>query len=177
MPTGTIELPNGTKITIEGSVEEVANIVMLYGQSGVSQPKSSGTPQGPSRSKGAAPNSSEGADIALDIPRLVEIIKDCDEAEVIEAKILDQRDALNRVLMPIFVANKYIDTNLGLTSGDVQKVTDQLGVKVDIASASKILSGRAKAFVSGDAVRKKGAPVRYKLTRRGMQYMEDLVSS
>jgi hypothetical protein len=103
-------------------------------------------------------------------------IKDCDEAEQIEARVLDQKDMLNRVLLCLRILHRDFSWTMGLTSGYIEKVTDQLGVKVGISNTSTILSGHAKAFVSGDAVRKQGGAVHYKLNRRGLQWFESALA-
>ncbi|MBI1237173.1 MAG: hypothetical protein GC188_10870 [Alphaproteobacteria bacterium] len=178
MPTATIELPDGTKISIDGDVDEIAKITQLYNQSPASAGGRTSTPHSdkPSNSGSPAREKESWGDDGIDIPRLVERIKDCDEAEVIESAILDQRDVMPRVLLPFYIGDKYFEGETLLTSGEVEKITDQLGVKVPISSASRMLSDTAKKYVSGDAVRKKGAVVHYKLNRRGVQYMQDLLS-
>lgn len=167
MATAKIQMPNGTVVSIEGTVEEVASLsTLLAGSSSESRSRvARKAPTGPKPEP----------DQFVDVAKLVSLIRDCDEAQAIEDKILDFRDNLHLVLLPIFVLNWHLDENSGLTSGDISRITDQLGVKVLTSNASGILSGRGKSFVSGDSVRKKGSPVRYKLTRRGMQYMKDVI--
>ena len=174
MANADILLPDGTKVTVQGSAEEVAKILSLY-----SSVAPSSTLEDTNRHKQVLERAGVDQDLAsdeIDIARIVACIRDCDAAESIEVRILDQRDAMNRVLLPLYIQYKFFNPNIGLTSGNVQKITDQLGVKVEISSASKILSGRAKSYVSGDSVRKKGSPVRYKLTRRGVIYFEELIN-
>jgi hypothetical protein len=84
---------------------------------------------------------------------------------------------LNRVLLCLWIVDRDFGPAIGVTSGEIEKITDQLGVKVGISNASTILSGRAKAFVSGDTVRKQGGAVRYKLNRRGVQQFESILAS
>ncbi len=169
MPVAKIDLPDGTKVEIEGSVEEITKVVALYGQ----RPSKS---SGPTQARRSEAPDSEVSSGPVDIPKIVELIKDSEESAIIDQRILDARDVMNRVLLPLYVVNKYIDPMMGLTSGEIAKVTDQLGVKVAISNASKTLSGSAKAYVTGDAVRKRGAAVRYRLTRRGVQRMEELLA-
>jgi hypothetical protein len=64
-----------------------------------------------------------------------------------------------------------------LTSGEVSKVTTELGIRIDVANASKTLSGSASRYVIGDRVRKSGQPVRYKLSRRGHAYVKEAIGS
>lgn len=113
----------------------------------------------------------------LDIAAVVAILKDCPEAEIIQERVLDAQplNAVHRTLMCLWAVNKYVNDQLGLTSGDIEKITDQLGIKLDISSASRTLSDRAKAFVSGDSVRRKGGAVHYRLNRRGIQEFERIL--
>ncbi|MFN0219778.1 MAG: hypothetical protein ACKVP4_13300 [Hyphomicrobium sp.] len=171
MPKANITLPNGTTIEIDGTVEEVQTLTAIY-----SAQAAKGTV--PVRSAGAGytpPLQADEEDAEPDIAQIVSVIRDCDEAEIIERRVLDGRSVPNRVLLPLYILNKYLPNTMGLTSGDIEKITDQLGVKVAISSASTNLSGAVKSYVTGDAVRKKGAPVRYKLNRRGVQYFEELL--
>jgi hypothetical protein len=83
---------------------------------------------------------------------------------------------LNKVLMCLWTVHRYVNPNMGLTSGDIEKITDQLGVRISTPNASKTLSGRANPFVSGDTVRRKGSAVHYKLNRRGVQAFEAVIA-
>jgi hypothetical protein len=168
-PKASVVLSNGTKIEIEGTVEEVAKLTELYN-------KAAEKPTSASRAPSAGAPRTDDDDALPDIATIVMHIKECDEAEIIEQSVLDQKDVINRVLLCLFIVQKYVSETLGLTSGDIEKITDQLGVKVAISSASTILSGRAKAYVTGDAVRKKGGTVRYRINRRGLQYFETVLN-
>ncbi|MEO6014329.1 MAG: hypothetical protein ABIQ30_12210 [Devosia sp.] len=171
MPTAKIELANGTTISIEGDVADVERVARVFSNPPGVVPQSLPKKRGQSRLP-----ATDGPEMEfVDIPGLVRAIRDCDDAQAIEERILDQRDNLNLVLLPIFILNWQIDEQKGLTSGDVSRVTDQLGVKVLTSNASKMLSGKARAYVSGDTVRKKGSAVRYKMTRRGIAYMRGVI--
>jgi hypothetical protein len=115
-------------------------------------------------------------DAEPDIARIAAIIKDCDQAEAIAARVLDRPDMLNKVLLCLWAVNRFVNPNMGLTSGDVEKITDQLHVRISTPNASKTLSGRANAFVSGDSVRKQGSAVHYRINRRGLQAFEAVLS-
>ncbi|MEL6567136.1 MAG: hypothetical protein AAFQ22_01880 [Pseudomonadota bacterium] len=180
MPTANIELPDGTTIKIEGDVDEIAKITALYRNA---------PPQAVSPVQShAEATPSKGAQLAdpqdklswpeegVDIPQLVAMIKDCDEAELIEDKILDKSDVLPRVILPFYIGEKYFTGDTLLTSGDIEKITDQLGVKVPISSASRALSDKGKSYLSANVVRKKGSVVKYKINRRGMKYLEEVLN-
>lgn len=71
------------------------------------------------------------------------------------------------MLLPLYIVHRFFSGSPGLTSGDIQKITKQLGVPVAVANASNALSDTARGYVDGDKVRRRGSAVRYKLVRRG----------
>lgn len=121
-------------------------------------------------------SSSEGdSDGKPDLAKIVNLVKDCNEAEEMEAQILDRSGQVNRVLLPLYIVHEYMGNEIGLTSGDVNKVTTELGIPIGIANASTTLSKTASKYVMGHTTRKKGQPVRYKLSRRGVQYFKSIL--
>jgi hypothetical protein len=58
----------------------------------------------------------------------------------------------------------------------VKKITTELGIPISQPNASRTLSGTASKYVIGDKVRVKGQPVRYKLSRRGVKYMKEVLA-
>lgn len=168
------ELPDGTKIEVEGDASEVERLMKIYvgSENGGNENLRERTA---SASKPSSKSAGDNSDVSVDINQIVHLIKDCEEAEVIEAKVLDEKSVLHRVLLPLYMAGKYLENTPGLTSGDVSKILNELGVPVKTANASTTLSKTAKSYVSGDSVRRRGAPVRYKLIRRGVQYFSDEV--
>lgn len=177
MPKASLTLANGTLVTIEGTTSEVHELLSFY------DPATSN--QGNSRThKSAVPNprekpasSAEGkADVEFDLMAIVNLTKSCDEAESIEMRILDQTDQLPRVLLPMYIMYVHMDNAHGLTSGQISKVTVQLGVPVKLPNVSNTLSGAATKYIIGDAVRKAGQAVRYKLSRRGHTYMREVIA-
>jgi hypothetical protein len=77
--------------------------------------------------------------------------------------------------LPLYIVHEHLGNAFGLSSGEVTKVTTDLGVPVSQPNASRTLSGTAAKYVIGDRVRKKGQPVRYKLSRRGVQYLQAVI--
>src|SRR5436190_21547657 len=98
MARASILLPNGTKVDIEGTPEEVAALLALYGQAGNAAPaaaaiapaaagqrrvrkparlKSGGAPKG-----AAAASQASATDAAL-LPVIVNLVKNGEEAEAI----------------------------------------------------------------------------------------------
>jgi len=151
-----------------------------YGQtSGVRAAKSSRTKMtqvlktahrertGPDTDRGDKPNLAE----------IVNLIKNCDEAEAIESQILDRTSQVNRILLPLFIVYKHQGNAFGLTSGDINKITIDLGIPIQTANVSHTLAGTASRYVIGDAVRERGKVIRYKLSRRGVQHFTSVLKA
>jgi len=188
MARASILLPNGTKVDIDGTPDEVAALLALYGQAGGShggegaaatKPRSARKPAKRKRvtsSTGAAAASQAATTDPALLTSIVNHVKNGDEAASIEQNVLDKTSQVDRTLLPLYIVHDYLENKFGLTSGDVSKVTTQLGIPISQPNASKTLSGTASRYVMADTVRKKGVPVRYKLTRRGQQYMKAVVT-
>jgi hypothetical protein len=170
-------LPNGTKVDIEGTPEEIRALLELYGDgSGHARspsPKPAAKTRAKRRAKKATPAQTEST--SVDLSEIVRFAKDCDEAEDIERRILDRTSQVDRTLLPLYIVHEYLSNEFGLSSGDVAKITTELGVPVSTPNASRTLSGTASKYVIGDRVRRKGQPVRYKLSRRGLQYIQSVI--
>jgi hypothetical protein len=181
MPTASVTLPDGSVIKVDGSVDEVERILRVYAENvgRAATPKSGSSKLAPRKS---VPRKSESAETATETPNYHEIvnkINDCEAAEAIAEKILDKKDVLNRVLLPLYIVHEYFDDKWGLSSGDVAKILADLKIKVDISNASKKLSGPAKGFLQSDGIRKRGGGggVRYRLNRRGIKHFENFLNS
>lgn len=172
MPKAEIILKDGTNITIDGSVEEVAKIISIYRSDGVKSSKAHRRPVQPS-TKEAVDN--EKGKEAIDLAAMANKIRDCDEAEALESKILDHPDVVNKILMCLYMNKIYFGEQPPMTTGEISKLLKQLGVPVATANVSTAISRKAKALVMADGVRKKGSIVRYELNRRGVQQFEELL--
>jgi hypothetical protein len=175
MATSKILLPNGTVITVEGSPEEIKTILSHYDGSNKSTVSTSvSRPSKSKKSKAHVVKVPEGekTDAVLEI---VNTIKESDDAESIETNILDRSSQIDRILLPLFMSHKYHNNSFALTTGEIAKILMELSVPINIANISTAISSSASKYVVGDKARKKGQPVRYKLTRRGVQYMTSVV--
>src|ERR1051325_7259642 len=144
MAKANITLPNGTIVNIEGTPEDVERLLSIY----------SGAPRGQGQSAGAARSTAKKkrrrvvtasteprtSVPAVDIIGIVNSLRSCDEFDAIEQKILDKPNRLNRVLLPMYIVHEYMNNAFGLTSGDIDRVTTQLGVRVATNNASDTLS-------------------------------------
>ncbi len=77
----------------------------------------------------------------------------------------------------MYIVHEHLENGFELSSGDIAKVTTQLSVPVTVSNASSTLSGSASKYVIGGSVRKKGSRVGYKLNRRGVQYMKEVLGA
>ncbi len=105
--------------------------------------------------------------------RIVNKVGDCDEATAIEKHVLNTRGSEGRVLLAFYIAHKYFK-NAWLTSGDVGKVTADLGIKIDKKNVSNYLVTYRKYLESG-AVRKKGQSTPYRMNRAGAKRFEEII--
>ena len=175
-----VSLPDGRVVEVEGTIDEVDRLLATYAKGGgASQTnRQSSDDNAVSKAKTAKlplePVDDDGSTI-VDVAAIVSKIKTCDEAEKIEKQVLDKKSVLNRVLLPLYILNRYFQKSDGLTSGDVERITKELGVPIAVANASKALSETARSYVDGDKVRRKGSAVRYKLVRRGVHYFESIL--
>src|SRR6266581_2552374 len=143
MAKATLKLGSGSVVTIEGTADEVHELLTLYGG------RAKASPMGP---KAEAPRSvkdnSAGQDGLEDrISDVVNRIKSCDEAEEIENQVLDKSDIANRCLLPLYIIHEQLDNKFGLTTGQISAVTKELGVFVHSTNVSRALTGSASKFV------------------------------
>jgi hypothetical protein len=178
MAKASLKLPNGTVVTLEGTPEEVKHLLELYGGEGaeastVKAGTSPRKPRGRARRPDQPKETSEGKP---NLNQIVTLVKNCDEAEAIESQILDRAAQVDRTLLPIYIVHEHLDNAFGLTSGEVSKITKDLGIPISQPNASRTLSGIASKYVIGDKVKVRGQPVRYKLSRRGLKYMKEVLA-
>lgn len=178
MAKASLKLPNGTAVTLEGTPEEVKHLLELYGGERAEAPTAKRGTR-PRKPRSRAPDERQSAGQGESKPNLNEIVtlvKNCDEADAIESQILDRAAQVDRTLLPIYIVHEHLSNAFGLTSGDVNKITKDLGIPISQPAASRTLSGTASKYVIGDKVKVKGQPVRYKLSRRGLQYIKEVLA-
>ena len=175
MTKATLTLPSGAVVNLEGTPEEVHRLLELYsGQPTaphVATPRKRKVAKAPRKVKRSESGQSDGPDLN----EIVNLVKNCDEADLIEKNILDRASTVDRVLLPLYVVHEHQANRLGLTSGEISRITTELGVRVTQPNASMALADSAARYVMGDKVRKKGQPVRYRLSRRGLQYVKAVI--
>jgi hypothetical protein len=118
-------------------------------------------------------NASENTEEPVDITAIVSAINDDDDHEKIEEQILNKSGQLPRIIMSLYFAQEVL--NSPITTGDIQTITDQLGIKIGSANAANTIKGNLK-FFTADTVRKKGAVIKYKLNRKGIDAYKKILN-
>ncbi len=112
----------------------------------------------------------EGKDLPL---KITNKIGDCEESNDIQNKILDKRDRGGRVLLCLYISYKYFN-NAWLTTGDIEKITSELGVKIEISNVNKSIKS-LRSYIENGSVRKKGQPTPFRLNRNGIKRFEEII--
>lgn len=178
MVKSIIKLPDGTTIAIEGSPEELKKVLSVYQNQNTSNEGEEGTPVPGSRKKTnkssiypkAIEEKSNKKDIIVE---LVNAIKNANDMDEIEKKILDKASQVDRVILPLFIMGRDFDDQISLTSNDIYKVLKELGISMALPNISKTLRGTALKYVIADKVTKKGESTPYKISRKGEQYIKN----
>jgi hypothetical protein len=168
MAKASFKLPNGTAVQIEGTPEEVQRLLEVYSGQPLRQ-REKPTPKPGEAAKGTSQRK------MVNLAEIIKLIKDCNEAESIEEQILDKAARVDRTILPLYIVHEYMDNAFGLTSGEISKITTDLGIPISQSNASMALSGIARRYVIGDKVKTKGQAVRYKLSRKGKTYMKSIL--
>jgi hypothetical protein len=115
MAKASLTLLNGAVVQIEGTAEEVRNLLQFYGETGgrpaPAERKPSVRPN--DRKVKSEPTSSKGAEVRTDdstrdLSQIVNLAKDCDEADAIECQILDRTSQVDRTLLPLYIVHEYL---------------------------------------------------------------------
>lgn len=104
---------------------------------------------------------------------LVQYIQQHDDITAVDRSILSSSSQLARVLMCLFYGKQHF-ADPYLTTGEIEFVTNQLGVRIRRSNAGTALRNNPRCFTT-DAVRKKGAIVGYKLSRAGGKHFAELL--
>ena len=108
---------------------------------------------------------------------IVNLIKSCDQAELIEENILNNKPSqLARVVLPLGIIHEHMSNAFGLTSGEISKISKELGVPLSPANTAHTLAGPAAKYVMGDKARKPGQSVKYRLNRRGVELFKNMIA-
>ena len=106
---------------------------------------------------------------------IVNKTKECEESEKIYTHVLSKISLPPRVLLPFYICYKYFPEQ-DLTTGDVEKITDQLRVRVKVPNVSTAVTDSLQKYLAGDSTRGRGKISRYKLNLKGAKYFESLLN-
>jgi len=169
MAKATLTLQNGTSVQIEGTTEEIKKLLEFYGGEPVRSGNRTPSLKTPLKRQ---PRPAEKEGSPVDLASILKIAKDCEDADKIEKQILDRTSQVDRTLLPLYIVHEHLNNCVGLTTGEISKITKNLGIPIATPNVSHTLSGTASRYVMGDKLKKRGQPVRYKLSRRGVKYVK-----
>ena len=107
---------------------------------------------------------------------IVNKIKNCDETDSIESEVLDKSGMAERVLLPFYICYKYFPDQ-PLTTGDIEKITSELRVKITKQNVGKKIRSLLFKYLAGDSTPVKGKPTLYKLNRKGAAFFESILNT
>jgi len=158
-------LPSGATVSIEGSAEEVARILELNG----------GVTSGPNGKPEEVHSTGSDEGVGPSVIEVVNVTKSCDDAERIETNILDSSSQTSRTLLPLFMIHEHFENKRGFTTGEISSFTSHLGSPVSGPNVSHTLRGAASKYVMVDTGGPQDGPAKYKINRRGVAYMKELL--
>lgn len=164
----TVTKSDGTVIVIEGTSLEVQAVLAGLDRTTATQGQSKGA-------KPAADIGREGGGSVVDVAAIITKIKSCDEADAFAENVLDSHSQVARILLPLYVVHEYFENSVGLTSGEIAQVTKELGVAIKQSNIATLLSSSVSKYVLGNKIRRKGSAVHYKISRKGVQHLKDLL--
>lgn len=104
---------------------------------------------------------------------IVNKIGDCEESEVIQQKVLDKKSMEAKILLCFYISYKYFN-NAWLTTGDIEKITSDLGIKIDVRNVTNKMK-KIKKYLESGTTRRKGQPTPYRLNRQGIKRFEEII--
>lgn len=171
MPKTTFSLKDGTKVTIEGTSHEVTQLLDYYASR--ADRSVSDKPHKLPTEK-AATSSEKPLEKTEYLQEIVKKVKSCKEAKAIESQILDSTSEVNRAILPLYIIYVYFDNGTGLTTTQISQITADLGIRISRQNVLRAVKFTGSRYIM--AVKSKGASPRYKLNRRGVQYLKSVIS-
>jgi len=106
---------------------------------------------------------------------IINKVGDCTESEGIQSEILNQKSMEAKILLCFYISYKYFKNNW-LTTGDIERITSGLDVKIAIGNVSNKIKSNLRQYLESGSVRRKGLPTPYRLNRKGAKYFESLLN-
>lgn len=107
---------------------------------------------------------------------IINKIGECDESEKIQTNVLDETNMEGKILLCFYISYRYFK-NTRLTTGDIEKITSELGTKITAGNVSNKITGGLRKYLESGATRKHGAPTPYRLNRKGAKRFKEIISS
>lgn len=170
MAKASLNIPNGPSVQIEGTPEEIQELLSFYSKQQQTSPA-----REQKTTKSAHPESSAQTDM-VNHAEIANQIKQSEEASVIAEQILDKRDQTNRVLLPLFIVHEYFENRYALTTGDISKILGNVGIKISNSHVADELGDSSSRYVIGDRIKSKGVRIKYKISRPGVQRLKAVLS-
>jgi len=111
------------------------------------------------------------SDLVLNI---INKIGECDESEKIQANVLDKTSMEGKILLCFHISYRYFK-NARLTTGDIEKITSELGTKITVGNVSNKITGGLRKYLESGTTRKHGAPTPYRLNRKGAKRFKEII--
>lgn len=111
----------------------------------------------------------------IDTAAISDAVKSSDHYKTIKEKILNKANQLNRILLSFHFAEQ-LYRKKGLTTGDVESITEALGAGIKSTNVSSQLKKHSNLF-NARGERKRGSVVHYTLNREGRERFENLLQS
>jgi hypothetical protein len=115
----------------------------------------------------------EDSNSNIDVAKVVNEINDSDKHSVIEKEIINRSNRLKRILLVLYFSNE-LYPQVPITTGEIEKITDQLGIKIASPNVASAIKENLK-FFTADAVRKRGAIVKYKINKKGIDEIKKIL--
>jgi hypothetical protein len=176
MVKAIVTLPNGTTITLEGTVEEVQRLLATYGLDdaraqveapGAASPAPAAIPEADSMID------EETESASGNLSNIVQHIRTCREARVIDKRILEDTNEMHRVLLPLYIIYEYEHNAFGLTSTEISKVFAMLNIRLARQNVMRALRLAGSKYVTKEG--EDTLAPHYLLNRKGSQYLREVL--
>ena len=178
MAKATLTTKDGTEVQVNGTVEEIARLMSLYGDgvtdSGPSKPRRKIVKRTTAKASTKRSAGNVGTP-PVDHIAIVNAVKEADDFSGIEKHILDEKSQLDRCLLPLYAVQEFMNATTPLTTGDIQTVLAELGSRVKKQNVYTKL--KDSKYVMPLAVRRDGAPTPYRINRQGTKYLKNVIDS
>jgi hypothetical protein len=122
-------------------------------------------PGATSRKRATSPGSEGKGGVPLDLQPMINKMREDESHDTWEEKVLHTRSLINKIKLVCWYHNE------PLTTGQIVKVLEGLGVKTQLSNVSTAIKDALAEFLQ-DGVRTKGAIIRYKLTGKTAKEFE-----